>query len=148
MTQQGGQHRQAPSCRAERRRKQHQRRPAGDDALGKRLTQGQQSFAVGLPEPADGDTGALCNNGSDILPGQTHSALGAAGRKLAAHKRAQFVSKLCRLLILCVRHGLLEPLLQLLLALGVLRRSSPAEPDARRTLVEQIQCLVRQKAVG
>lgn len=59
-----------------------------DDALGKRLTQGQQSFAVGLPEPADGDTGALCNNGSDILPGQTHSALGAAGRKLAAHKRA------------------------------------------------------------
>lgn len=66
----------------------------------------------------------------------------------AAHKRAQFVSKLCRLLILCVRHGLLEPLLQLLLALGVLRRSSPAEPDVRRTLVEQIQCLVRQKAVG
>ena len=37
---------------------------------------------------------------------------------------------------------------ELLLALGVLRRSSPAEPDVRRTLVEQIQCLVRQKAVG
>ena len=34
----------------------------------------------------------------DILPGQAHGALGAAGGKLAAHERAQLVAQLAELL--------------------------------------------------
>ena len=106
-----------------------------DDALGERLTQGQKPFAVGLAEPADGDTGAFGDDGSDILPGQTHGALGAADGKLAAHERAQLIAELRRLLILCACYGLFELLLELLLALDVLAGLCPAEPDVCRALV-------------
>ena len=72
---------------------------------------------------------------------------GAAGGKLAAHERAQLVAQLRRLLILRVCHSLLKLLLELLLALCVLRRLRPAEPDVRRALVEQVERLVRQEAI-
>ena len=70
-----------------------------------------------------------------------------AGGKLAAHESAQLVAQLRRLLILRVCHSLLKLLLELLLALCVLRRLRAAEPDVRRALVEQVERLVRQEAI-
>lgn len=67
--------------------------------------------------------------------------------RLAAHERAQLVAQLRRLLILRVCHSLLKLLLELLLALCVLRQLRPAEPDVRRALVEQVERLVRQEAI-
>ena len=43
--------------------------------------------------------------------------------------------------------SLLKLLLELLLALCVLRRLRAAEPDVRRALVEQVERLVRQEAI-